>query len=114
MMEKLYINQLQCQVIIKDPEKTQDPAGIPTHDLLITLLPTELPRQLSWHVQQNLCRKSCTFMYVVEDVYTSEAMEGLWKLSGCNRRTQSACAILSLIRTALMMVIRIRPPRHTC
>ena len=50
-MEKLYINQLQCQVIIKDPEKTQDPAGIrtqdhmymnqdpagiPTHDLLIT------------------------------------------------------------------------------
>ena len=40
MMETLYmymyINQLQCQVIIKDPEKTQDPAGIQTQDLLIT------------------------------------------------------------------------------
>ena len=31
------INQHQCQVIIKDPEKkTQDPAGIGTQDLLIT------------------------------------------------------------------------------
>ena len=29
------VNQLQCQVI-KDPEKTQDPAGIRTQDLLIT------------------------------------------------------------------------------
>ena len=29
------INQHQCQVI-KDPEKTQDPAGIRTQDLLIT------------------------------------------------------------------------------
>ena len=27
-METLYINQLQRQVIIKDPEKPQDPAGI--------------------------------------------------------------------------------------
>ena len=26
----------QCQVIVKDPEKTQDPAGIWTQDLLIT------------------------------------------------------------------------------
>ena len=30
------INQHQCQVIMKDPEKTQDPAGIRTQDLLIT------------------------------------------------------------------------------
>ena len=31
------INRHQCQVIIQDPEKkTQDPAGIPTQDLLIT------------------------------------------------------------------------------
>ena len=36
MMETLYINQLQCQVVIEDPEKTQDPAGIRTQDLLIT------------------------------------------------------------------------------
>ena len=36
MMETLYINQRQCQIIIKDPEKTQDPAGIQTQDLLIT------------------------------------------------------------------------------
>ena len=36
MMETLYINELQCQVIIKDPEKTQDPVGIRTQDLLIT------------------------------------------------------------------------------
>ena len=35
MMETLYISQRQCQVI-KDPEKTQDPAGIRTQDLLIT------------------------------------------------------------------------------
>ena len=30
MMETLYIIQHQCQVIIKDPEKTQDTAGIRT------------------------------------------------------------------------------------
>ena len=31
------INQHQCQVIVKDPEKPQDPAGIRTQDLLITV-----------------------------------------------------------------------------
>ena len=30
------INKHQCQVIIQDPEKTQDPARIRTQDLLIT------------------------------------------------------------------------------
>ena len=45
------INQHQCQVIMKDPQKTQDLAGIQTQDLLITgqsLLPLHEPLDLLW------------------------------------------------------------------
>ena len=46
MMETLSTKH-QCQVIMKDPEKTPDPAGIRTQDLLITSQ-TLLPLDLLW------------------------------------------------------------------
>ena len=52
------VNQRQCQVIIKDPEKTQDPAGIRTQDLLIT-------SQTLLHANQPEIGLLCAHFYIV-------------------------------------------------